>query len=172
MREPSTSAFTPKPVTDSNPATAGKPSPSASAASTMARAMGCSDLASTAAIFARTVVRSNPSTSSRSVSAGLPSVSVPVLSRATTLASRSNWSASPLRKRTPISAPRPVPTMIEVGVARPIAQGQAMMSTATALTSAKVSAGEGPKNSQTRKVATATAMTAGTNHIVTLSTIA
>jgi hypothetical protein len=39
--------------------------------------------------------------------------------------------------------------MIEVGVASPIAHGQAMISTATALTSAKLSAGDGPKISQT-----------------------
>ncbi len=37
----------------------------------------------------------------------------------------------------PICAPRPVPTMIAVGVARPSAHGQAMTSTATALTSAR-----------------------------------
>jgi len=45
-----------------------------------------------------------------------------------------------------------------------------MMSTATALTTAKVSAGSGPKMSQISNVAAATAMTAGTNHIVTRST--
>ena len=66
----------------------------------------------------------------------------------------------------------PVPTMIEVGVASPMAQGQAMISTATALTRAKVSAGDGPKTSQTAKVSAATAITAGTNHMVTLSTSA
>ena len=81
-------------------------------------------------------------------SRGRPSVSVPVLSTATTCASFS-CNASPLRNSTPISAPRPVPTMIEVGVASPIAQGQAMISTATALTSAKLSAGDGPKINQT-----------------------
>ena len=62
--------------------------------------------------------------------------------------------------------------MIEVGVARPMAQGQAMISTATALTSAKVRAGSGPKTSQTRKVRAAAAITAGTNHAVTRSTSA
>src|SRR3546814_2697676 len=62
--------------------------------------------------------------------------------------------------------------MIEVGVAKPIAQGQAIINTATALTRAKVSAGVGPKINQTRKVSAAAAMTAGTNHIVTLSTTA
>ena len=62
--------------------------------------------------------------------------------------------------------------MIEVGVARPIAQGQAMISTATALTRPKVRAGAGPDSSQTTKVDSAASITAGTNHIVTLSTIA
>ncbi|MNJ05417.1 hypothetical protein D3C73_1667220 [compost metagenome] len=62
--------------------------------------------------------------------------------------------------------------MMDVGVARPMAQGQAMMSTATAFTSANVSAGSGPKTSQTRNVSAAAAITAGTNHMVTLSTSA
>ncbi|MCY1372528.1 hypothetical protein D9M69_597400 [compost metagenome] len=62
--------------------------------------------------------------------------------------------------------------MMEVGVARPIAHGQAMISTATALTSAKVSAGSGPNASQMMKVRTAAAMTAGTNHMVMRSTSA
>src|SRR3546814_2886439 len=62
--------------------------------------------------------------------------------------------------------------MIEVGVASPIAQGQAMISTATALTRAKVRAGAGPRLSHARKVTAATASTAGTNHAVTLSTSA
>ncbi len=70
----------------------------------------------------------------------------------------------------PSSAARPVPTMIEVGVARPIAQGQAMISTATAFTRANESAGEGPKVYQAAKVSTAARITAGTNHPVTLST--
>src|SRR2546427_5150488 len=62
--------------------------------------------------------------------------------------------------------------MMEVGVARPMAQGQAMMSTATALTSAKLSAGDGPQASHAPKVSRATAITAGTNHMVTWSTSA
>ena len=41
----------------------------------------------------------------------------------------------------PDSAARPVPTMIAVGVARPMAQGQAMMSTEMAATIAWVSGG-------------------------------
>ena len=45
-------------------------------------------------------------------------------------------SASALRTRTPMVAPRPVPTMMLIGVARPSAQGQAMISTDTAVISA------------------------------------
>ena len=45
-------------------------------------------------------------------------------------------SASASRTRMPSCAPRPMPTMIDIGVARPSAQGQAMISTATALSSA------------------------------------
>ncbi len=62
--------------------------------------------------------------------------------------------------------------MIEVGVARPMAHGQAMIRTATAFTRAKLRAGSGPNTSQTRKVRAAAAITAGTNHVVTLSTSA
>ena len=62
----------------------------------------------------------------------------------------------------PWVAPLPVPTMIDSGVASPSAQGQAMMSTATADTSALVSAGAGPATYQTAKVQTAMSMTAGT----------
>ena len=42
--------------------------------------------------------------------------------------------------------------MIDIGVARPSAQGQAMISTATALTSAKPIAGAGPNSDQATNV--------------------
>ena len=60
--------------------------------------------------------------------------------------------------------------MIEVGVASPMAQGQAMIRTDTPATSAWVRTGDGPKISQIRTVSAAAAMTAGTNHMVILST--
>ncbi len=47
--------------------------------------------------------------------------------------------------------------MIAVGVARPRAQGQAMIRTATKLSRAMVSAGAGPKSNQTTKVSRAIA---------------
>ena len=99
-------------------------------------------------------------------------MSVPVLSTATTRASFKDCNASPLRNNTPISAPRPVPTIIEVGVASPMAHGQAIISTATALTKAKLNAGSGPKITQAINVSNAIAITIGTNHMVILSTTA
>ena len=62
----------------------------------------------------------------------------------------------------PRSAPFPVATMIDSGVARPRAHGHAMMSTATDVTKAKVRAGDGPKSNQTTNVAIAMNTTAGT----------
>ena len=56
-----------------------------------------------------------------------------------------------------------MPTMIDIGVARPSAHGQAMMSTATALTKAHASGGcSGAAIAQTRNVMIAIASTAGT----------
>ena len=50
-----------------------------------------------------------------------------------------------IRTSTPTDAPRPTATSIDIGVARPSAQGQAMMSTATAATNACASRGCGPQ---------------------------
>ena len=66
-----------------------------------------------------------------------PSVTVPVLSRSTTVErpmAASN--TSPPLNRTPSSAARPVPAMIAAGVARPSAQGHAMRTTAVAWSTA------------------------------------
>ena len=74
--------------------------------------------------------------STTSVTRGLPSVIVPVLSSTTASSLCAVSSAAPSRMSTPFSAPLPVPTMIAVGVASPSAQGHAMTSTATKLSSA------------------------------------
>ena len=66
---------------------------------------------------------------------GLPSVSVPVLSTISVSTFSISSSASAFFTSTPARAPRPVATMMDIGVARPSAHGQAMISTATALTS-------------------------------------
>ena len=61
---------------------------------------------------------------------------MPVLSNTTVVSLPAISSASPPLIRMPFSAPLPVPTMIAVGVARPRAHGQAMISTVTAATMA------------------------------------
>ena len=65
---------------------------------------------------------------------GRPSVSVPVLSTTSVSTFSIRSSASALRISTPACAPRPTPTMIDIGVASPSAHGQAMISTLTAAT--------------------------------------
>jgi hypothetical protein len=52
--------------------------------------------------------------------------------------------------------------MMEVGVASPSAHGQAMISTATALSRARLNDGCGPKANQTMKVSAAMPRTTGT----------
>ena len=79
---------------------------------------------------------SNPGAVTISITAGLPSVSVPVLSTTSVSILSIRSSASAFLIRTPACAPRPTPTMIDMGVASPSAQGQAMIRTATASTSA------------------------------------
>ena len=77
----------------------------------------------------------NPGPGTTDVTAGLPSVSVPVLSTTSVSTFSMRSSASAFLISTPAWAPRPTPTMIDIGVASPSAHGQAMMSTATAATS-------------------------------------
>ena len=57
--------------------------------------------------------------------------------------------------RTRIGSVRRGLAVTAAGVARPSAQGHAMMRTATALTTANVHDGSGPKNPQTKNVPTA-----------------
>jgi hypothetical protein len=98
-----------------------------------------------------------------SVSRGLPSVSVPVLSTTMVSTRSMTSSTSAFLISTPPRAPRPTPTMIDIGVARPSAQGQATISTATALTSAYEREGaRGEAHAQTTNVIRATSTTAGT----------
>ena len=78
--------------------------------------------------------------SSTSTSAMRPVVTVPVLSSTTVSTRRVDSSTSGPLMRMPSWAPRPVPTSSAVGVARPSAQGQAMISTATAAVNASVGA--------------------------------
>ena len=127
-----------------------------------ARAMGCSlfcsreaHRASSASIFTLFPVV----TLTRD---GLPSVRVPVLSitRILTLCMVSRAAAS--RKRMPREAAFPEATIMDMGVARPSAQGQATIRTATAFTSPCGQDGCGPQNPQAKNVRTAMSTTAST----------
>ena len=100
---------------------------------------------------------------------GLPAVSVPVLSTTTVSTFSSASSASALRIRTPACAPRPVPTMIDMGVASPSAHGHAMINTATAFTRACASRGSGPNSAQSPNVRIEIRITEGTNQPETRS---
>ena len=63
--------------------------------------------------------------------------------------------AAASRNSTPCVAPRPVATMMDMGVARPRAQGQAMISTATALIRPNTQRGSGPNSPQPKNVSKA-----------------
>ncbi len=106
-----------------------------------------------------------------SMSLGFPSVRVPVLSTTNVVMLPSISSASASLMSTPFCAPRPTPTMMDTGVARPSAQGHAMISTATALMSPWLSRGSLPQSAQMRKVRSAAIMTAGTKMPETRSAV-
>ena len=86
---------------------------------------------------------------------GLPSVSVPVLSTTSVSTFSQRLERFGVLDQDARVCAAPVPTMIDIGVARPRAHGQAMISTATALTSACASRGSGPTIAQTMNVTTA-----------------
>ena len=108
------------------------------ACSTTARATGCSDALSSAAVSRGATASASASvgvgepTATTSVTAIRPVVTVPVLSSTTVSTRRVVSSTSGPRMSMPSCAPRPLPTSRAVGVASPSAHGQAMMSTATA----------------------------------------
>ena len=100
---------------------------------------------------------------------GAPSVTVPVLSSTTVRTSWAVSSASADLTRMPLVAPRPVPTMMAVGVARPSAHGHEMTSTLMACDSATSSVA--PPSIHTANVTTAMTITTGTNTPDILSAI-
>ncbi len=104
-----------------------------------------------------------------SVTRGRPSVSVPVLSTTSVCKRPACSSAVALRMRMPDCAPRPVPTMIAVGVASPSAHGHAITSTATACTSAV--AASPAIHHVAKNVTTAMARTIGTKMPETRSAV-
>jgi hypothetical protein len=132
MRFPSTIPRTPMPVVELNSSAFESASPRRRASATMASASGCSLPASRLAAMRSTSSSAYPGTAAAEWNEGLPTVSVPVLSTTSVSMRRSDSIASASRKRMPLVAPRPVATMIDIGVASPSAHGQAMMSTDTA----------------------------------------
>ena len=88
-------------------------------------------------------------------------VSVPVLSKITALIWQAASNGSPPLIKIPCSAPRPVPTISEVGVANPKAQGQAITITAVKAIKAKDNVAPKRKN-QTKNVSSARLITTGT----------
>ena len=102
--------------------------PFSSAWDNTAWASGCSEKVSRLAASVKTRA-SSPTTS---VTSGWPMVMVPVLSNTTVWIFCTSWRTVPFLIRTPILALRPVPTIRAVGVAKPRAQGQAIMRTETA----------------------------------------
>ena len=133
---PSTLPVTPLPVSDSKLSAVESARPRSSAPSAIAAASGCSLPRSRLAVSRSNSASSCPGAATTETKRGFPSVSVPVLST-TTVSTRSSISSdSAFLMSTPAIAPRPVPTMIDIGVASPRAHGQAMISTATALTRA------------------------------------
>ena len=89
---------------------------------------------------AQRVVDGRPGAMTTSTSSMRPAVIVPVLSRTTQSSRCVASSTSPPLMTMPSWAPRPVPTMIAVGVARPSAHGHAMISTAIAAVKASAAA--------------------------------
>ena len=158
---PSTTPSTPRPSRLVKDSTRGSPPSRSRAAPAIAWAIGCSLASSTAPTRRSASSSSVPATVCTSTRAIAPVVTVPVLSRTTVSTSRVDSRTSGPLMRMPSWAPRPVPTSSAVGVARPRAHGQAMISTDTAAVKA-VAAGS-PWPSQKPRVATARAITTGTN---------
>ena len=141
--------------------------PRSSASRRTATASGCSLCASKAAATQRSSSSPTPAAGMRSVTRGLPSVIVPVLSSTTKSAFPVASKAAAVLKRMPFFAPLPLPTMMATGVASPRAHGQLMTSTLTARARAKLAVS--PRSSQKAPVARAKTMTTGTNTPDTLS---
>jgi hypothetical protein len=162
----STIPVTPLPGSDRTCSARGICRPFSSALWITAAASGCSLARSRLAASRSTSLLSSAMTDT---TRGRPSVSVPVLSTTKVSTFSNNSSASALRIKMPAVAPRPVATITDMGVARPSAQGQAIISTATAFTSANAIRGSGPKTAHTINVITAIRTTIGTKNAATAS---
>ena len=132
---PATTPFTPIPDAESNCSALSSARLRARAAVTMAAASGCSLPWSRLAARRSTSSSLIPLIATARSKAGRPSVKVPVLSTISVSTLHRFSIAAASRNNTPCVAPRPVATMIDIGVASPSAHGQAMISTATAFIS-------------------------------------
>ncbi|MNJ41437.1 hypothetical protein D3C77_363620 [compost metagenome] len=168
-RRPSIRPRTPLPTGESKSIGSTRASLRSVAARRMASARGCSLPRSRLAASRSSSASLKPAAGCMAITAGRPSVRVPVLSMTMVSIFSKRSSASAFLISTPAWAPRPTPTMIDSGVARPSAQGQAMISTDTAATRAKAKRGSGPKPAQTANAIAATRITAGTNQPETRS---
>ncbi|MPN19498.1 hypothetical protein SDC9_166869 [bioreactor metagenome] len=130
------------------------------AAATIACASGCPLPLSTAAAVAKTAAGVLPAAGTTSVTAGLPTVRVPVLSNTMKSTLRKASSASAFFTRIPCRAPKPIPTITDIGVASPNAQGHATSNTAMALS--KPNSQLPAIAPQTSSVIAAAAITSGT----------
>ena len=142
----------PRPVRDSKFAAALSFRPRSRAAATIAAPSGCSLPCSRLATSRISSSSCCPATGITVTSFGLPSVSVPVLSITSVSTFSMISSASAFFTKTPACAPRPVPTIIAIGVANPRAHGQAIIRTATAFTNAFARRGSGPRKAQAMNV--------------------
>ncbi len=133
-RRLSTMPMAPLPVGELKPLTSARTILRSFAARTMAAASGCSLARSTLAASAKhfRLFESRQPGRWRRPRACPRSGAGLVDDQRITFSMRSNASAFLIK--TPACAPRPTPTMIDIGVARPSAQGQAMISTVTAAT--------------------------------------
>ena len=150
-------AFTPLPSTAVKLVTVAGAMSAFCAALVIAVAKGCSEDCSRLAATRKTWSRS-PTTS---VTSGVPLVTVPVLSKIMVLTSFTFSRTSPFLIKIPILAPRPVPTINAVGVAKPRAHGHAITTTETAKINACASVAP-RKTYHTKKVAIAKIKTTGT----------
>ena len=166
-RRPCTVPSTPRPGSARKSLTVAMGSSSSAACARNAAASGCSLPDCRAAARRSTSAFDVPSARRMSVTRGLPSVSVPVLSNATRVTACACSSAAASRIRMPWRAAAPVPTMIAVGVASPSAHGQAITITATA--ASKPWATPAPASHQPSTVSTAMPSTTGTNTALTRS---
>ena len=166
---PPTVPLTPLPVIASKSSASAKATLRSSAPRTMASANGCSEPRSSEAANRSTSASSCSASGKTATSFGLPTVNVPVLSTISVSTFSKRSRASAFLINTPACAPRPVAVMIDIGVAKPRAQGQAIIKTATADTSAYDKAGAGPQIDQAIKETIATPITAGTNLPATMS---